>query len=135
MVIPRTCRAHKQDGTACGAAPLQDGELCYMHSPEHAEEMQQARRLGGQRRRRESTLAGAYEVDALDTVAGIRRVLEIVTFDGLGMEGNSVARGRLLIAASQALTKLLETGELEQRVAELESVVKPRIASEKKRKR
>jgi hypothetical protein len=63
----------------------------------------------------------------LDTVGGIRRVLEIVIFDGLGMETNSVARGRLLIAGTQALTKLLEVGELADRVEALEAALKPRL--------
>ncbi len=105
-----------------------------MHDPDHAEEAAQARRLGGQRRRRESTLAGAYDIGSLDTVAGIRRVIEVVTFDGLGMEV-SIARGRMLISAMQTASNLLKSGELEERVAELESVVKPRIEAEKKRKR
>jgi hypothetical protein len=104
---------------------MHDGDFCFWHSPEHTEEAAAARKLGGQRRRRESTLAGAFDVDGLDSVAGIRRVLEIVTFDGLGMEGNSVARGRLLIAAAQALTKLLEVGELEQRLEAVEATLKP----------
>jgi hypothetical protein len=78
---------------------MHDGDYCFWHSPEHAEEAAKARSLRGQRRRRESTLAGAYDVGPLDAVGGIRRVLEIVTFDGLGME-ISVARGRLLIAAT-----------------------------------
>ena len=126
MVGSRACSAVTKTGERCGATPLHDANVCFWHSPEHAEEAAKARSLGGQRRRRESTLAGAYEVDALDTVGGIRRVLEIVIFDALGMETNSVARGRLLIAASQALTKLLEVGELEQRLADIEAIVKPR---------
>jgi hypothetical protein len=58
-------------------------------------------------------------------VVAIRRIVEIVTLDALGMD-NSVARGRLLLAAAQTATKLLETGELEERVAELEAVIKRR---------
>jgi hypothetical protein len=104
-----------------------------MHSPEHADEAAAARKLGGQRRRRESTLAGAYDVESLETVGGIRRVLEIVTFDGLGME-NSIARGRLLIAATQALTKLLEVGELEQRLTDVEAALGPRLVRQKARR-
>jgi hypothetical protein len=104
-----------------------EGEFCFWHSPDHAEDAAAARKLGGQRRRRESTLAGAYEIGPLDAVGGIRRVLEIVIFDGLGMESNSVARGRLLIAATQALTKLLEVGELADRVEALEATLKPRL--------
>jgi hypothetical protein len=130
LVVSRSCAGYKQNGEACQAAPLSDSEFCFLHSPDHAEEAAAARKLGGQRRRRESTLAGAYEVGSLDTVGGIRRVLEIVTYDGLGME-ISIPRGRLLISAMQALTKLLEVGELEQRVADLELVVKPRIDAAK----
>ena len=126
MVTLRTCKAAKQDGTRCGSPPLQDGDFCYMHDPEHREDATAARKLGGQRRRRESTLAGAYEIEPLDSVAGIRRVLEIVTYDALGME-SSVARGRLLIAAMQTLTKLLEVGDLAERVEQLEAALKPRI--------
>jgi hypothetical protein len=134
MVVTRTCKARTEGDEPCRAAPLLDSEFCFVHCPDHAAEMQEARRLGGLRRRRERTVAGAYDVEGLGTVLGIRRVLEIVTFDGLGME-NSVARGRMLIAAMQVAAKLLETGELEQRVAELESILKPRIEAAKGRRR
>ena len=110
---------------------MHDSSFCFWHSPEHAEEAAKARSLGGQRRRRESTLAGAYEIDALDSVAGIRRVLEIVTFDALGMEA-STARLRVLIAAMQSATKLLETGELEQRLERVEQALGPRLVRGKR---
>lgn len=134
MVTPRACTGLTRTGERCGAPPMLDGEFCFWHSPEHAEEAAKARSLGGQRRRRESTLAGAYEIGPLNTVGGIRRVLEIVTFDGLGMETNSVARGRLLIAAAQALTKLLEVGELEERLAAVEAALGPRLVKPGKRR-
>jgi hypothetical protein len=133
MLTNRSCQARTQSGGECRQPPLRDGDFCFWHSPEHTEEAAAARKLGGQRRRRESTLAGAYDVGPFDTVGGIRRVLEIVTFDGLGME-NSVPRGRLLIAAVQALTKLLEVGELEQRVTDLEVAVQPGIDAAKGRR-
>jgi len=131
MVGSRACSAPTKTGERCGATPLHDADVCFWHSPEHAEEAAKARSLGGQRRRRESTLAGAYEIGPLDTVGGIRRVLEIVTFDGLGME-ISVARGRLLIAAVQALTKLLETGELADQLAAIKSVLEARLPATKR---
>ena len=127
MVVTRTCKARNEAGDPCRAAPLLDDEFCFVHSPEHAAEMREARRLGGLRRRRERAVAGAYEVEALDTVAAIRRVIEIVTLDALGMESTSVARGRLLIAAMQTATKLLETGELEERVERIEAVLGPKL--------
>ena len=133
MVISRTCAASNKEGEQCGVAPLRDGSLCFWHSPDHADEAAAARKLGGQRRRRESTLSGAYEIGPLDTVGGIRRVLEIVTYDGLGME-ISVARGRLLIAAMQTLTKLLEVGELETRLERVEAMLAPRMGRVGKRR-
>lgn len=105
----------------CGAIPLRDGPYCFWHAPEKEEEAAEARRLGGLRRRREKTLAGAYEVSGLGSIVEIRRILEIATLDALGLD-NSVARVRLLISAALAAAKLLETGELEARLAALEAV-------------
>jgi hypothetical protein len=93
-----------------------------MHSPEHAEEMQEARRLGGLHRRRESTLVAVYDIGALDTVPGIRRILEIALIQGLGIE-NSVGRSRMLIAGAMALAKLLQFGEHEDRLQAIEQVL------------
>ena len=107
---------------------MQDETFCFWHSPEHAEEAEQARRLGGQRRRREKALEGAYELDGLDSVPSLRRVLEIVTSDALALE-NSVARGRLLIAVILAGAKLLEVGEHEERLAAIEAALRPRLTS------
>jgi hypothetical protein len=93
-----------------------------MHAPEHAEEAAEARRLGGLRRRREGTVAGAYEFSGLESVAGIRRLLEVAALDTLGLE-NSIARSRTLAYLAMVAAKLLETGELEQRIASLEAAV------------
>ena len=125
MVTRRLCKALKQDDSACGSFPLHDGEFCYMHTPENADAMQEARRVGGLRKRREGTLEVIYEVDGMETVLQLRRVLKIAVMEALGLE-NSPARLRLLLNAVAVGAKLLETGELEDRVAELESVVKPR---------
>ena len=127
VAVSATCTARNSSGDQCRARPMRANSLCFWHDPEFASEAAEARRHGGLRRRRESTLAGAYEVGPVDTVGGIRRVLEIVIFDALGMESTSVARGRLLIAATQALTKLLEVGELDERLTAVEAALKPRL--------
>ncbi len=90
-----------------------------MHSPENTEEVAEARRLGGLRRRREIAVSGAYEFDGLETVAGLRRLLVIAALDTLGLE-NSIARARTLAYLVGVAGRLLETGELEERVAHLE---------------
>jgi len=119
----RQCAYRKEDGqTTCRAAPLKDGEYCLMHSPEHAEDMAEARRLGGLRRRREVAVSGAYDFVGLQSVADIRRLLEVAVLDTLGLE-NSIARARTLAYLATTAIKLLEVGELEQRLAHLESAV------------
>ena len=93
-----------------------------MHSPEYAEEIAEARRLGGLRRRREVAVACAYEFNGLVAVADLRRLLEIAALDTLGLE-NSIARARTLGYLVGVAAKLLEVGELEERLAYLEAAV------------
>ena len=93
-----------------------------MHSPEYAEEIAEARRLGCLRRRRGVAVAGAYEFNGLETVADLRRLLQIAALDTLGLE-NSIARARTLGYLVGVAGKLLETGELEQRLAAPETAI------------
>ncbi len=102
------------------AAPLKEGIHCFWHSPENAEDAAEARRLGGLRRRREVAVSGAYEFAGLQTAADIRCVLEIGVLDTLGLE-NSIARARTLAYLAMTAIKLLEVGELKQRLATLEA--------------
>ncbi len=106
----------------CQAAPLKEGDHCFWHSPEYAEDVAEARRLGGLRRRREVAISGAYDFVSLQSVADIRRLLEVAVLDTLGLE-NSIARARTLAYLAMAAIKLLDVGELEQRLAALEVAV------------
>lgn len=120
MVARRECSVTMPDGRRCRAGPQLERPFCFAHDPERATEAADARRLGGLRRRREGTVSVAYDLPGLDTVVGIRRLLDIVVVDGLGLD-SGIARLRVLIAAAAAATKLLETGELEERIAALEA--------------
>jgi hypothetical protein len=122
-MLGRGCNFELPDGRLCRATPLRDGPLCFWHAPDREEEAAEARRLGGLRRRREKTVSGAYDFAGLGSIEAIRRILEIATIDALGLD-NSIARARVLIAAVLAAAKLLETGELEERLAALEAVVR-----------
>jgi hypothetical protein len=93
-----------------------------MHSPEYAEEVGEARRLGGLRRRREVAVSGAFDFVGLETVVDIRRLLVVAVLDTLGLE-NSIARNRTLAYLATSAIKLLEMGELEDRLASLEAAV------------
>jgi hypothetical protein len=120
--MKRACAYAKTDGQPCQMAPLRDRPYCFSHDPERAEEAAEARRLGGLRRRKEGTIAVAYDLPGLDTVAGIRRLLDIVVTDGVGLE-NGIARLRVLISTATAATNLLKVGEFEDRLASLEAAV------------
>ncbi len=122
MVIKRRCAYAKADGEACAMAPLHDRPYCFAHDPERAAEAAEARRLGGPRRRKEGTIAVAYDLPGLDTVAGMRRLLDIVATDGVGMD-NGIPRLRVLISTATAATNLLKVGELEERLAAVEAAV------------
>jgi hypothetical protein len=122
MLIRRRCAYAKADGQPCQMAPLRDRPYCFAHDPERAEEAADARRLGGLRRRKEGTIAVAYDLPGLDTVAGIRRLLDIVVTDRVGLD-NGIARLRVLISTAVAAMNLLKVGELEERLAALEGVV------------
>ena len=129
MLARRTCSFTMPDGRLCRAGPQIDRRYCFAHDPERAAEAAEARRLGGLRRRKEGTLAVAYDLPSLDTVEGIRRIFEIVRADLLGLE-NSIGRARALIAAGSAATKLLMVGDYEERIRTLEAVVGRRPADD-----
>ena len=107
---------------------MREADHCFWHAPETQDEAREARRLGGRRRRREGVVSGSYEFEGLDSVPKIRRLLEIAVLDTLGLE-NSIARSRALAYFAQVSTRLLEAGELEERVGALEFAVTERRAS------
>lgn len=125
MVIRRQCPVRLPSGELCKAPPVSDSDYCIMHSPEHAKEIQEARRLGGLRRKREVAVSGAYDFEGLETVGDIRRIIEIAVLDTLGME-NSLARSRTLAYLAQVALRTLEVGELEERIELLEQIVNAR---------
>jgi len=117
------------DGRGCRAGPQLERPWCFAHDPERAEDAAEARRLGGLRRRREGTVTVAYDLPGLNSVADIRRVLDIVVADALGLD-SGIARLRVLIAVATAATRLLETGELEARLSALEAALESRRLTE-----
>ena len=126
MVGSRSCSFRKATGEQCRNGAMEDDAQCFWHSPAHAEEAAAARKLGGQRRRREHTVAGAYEVEGVTTIPQLQRIMEVVIFEGLALE-NSPGRGRLLIAAVLASAKLIEVEDHEDRLRAIEAALGPRL--------
>ena len=126
MVGSRTCSHRLANGRQCRATPMREGEFCFWHDPEQQEAAAEARRLGGQRRRKEKVVSGAYDFEGLDSVESIRRLVEVAAVDTFQLE-NSVARNRTLAYLAQTAAKLLEIGDFEGRLEALEAVLGPRI--------
>jgi hypothetical protein len=121
--VSRQCEFRMPTGRLCAAAPRRQRPYCFLHVPEEAERAAEARRLGGNRRRHESTLETVYDLEGLDTPAGIRRVIQIAMTDALALD-TGVARLRVLLAGATAATRLLETTDLVDRIAALEAVAR-----------
>lgn len=115
----RPCAQVKHDGSRCGAYAVQGSTFCFHHSPDHRAEAEEARRLGGERKRKEHAQETIYDFAGLESVDDIRRLLEIATHDTLRLK-NGWQRNRTLNQIARTARQLLETGELEQRVAILE---------------
>ena len=132
MVSKRTCRGISKGGEKCLAPPLTNCDFCFWHDPEHASEAAEARRLGGLRRKREGTVQGAYDLEAVDSVQGIRRYLKVGLIDSVSLE-NSVPRNRAIFSGVVAAVKLLEVGEHEERLAAIEATLGPRLVKDRRR--
>ena len=124
----RACIASKSGGEPCRAPPLHGDEFCLVHSPDHADEVAEARRLGGQRRRRERAVSGAYDFEGLDSIPKVRRLLEITIADTLVLE-NSIARSRTLAYLAMVALKLCELRNFDDRLQSLEAAALPRLPS------
>ena len=96
MVIRRQCAFRGSDGEPCRAAPLKDSQFCWVHSPEHAQEVQEARKLGGIRRKREVTLAGAYEFDGAEAGPQIVLIIDMAKAHALDAMGEEDAATQIV---------------------------------------
>jgi hypothetical protein len=79
-----------------------------------------------------STLRHVYDFEGLHSVGDIQRVVEIGVLGALELE-NSLSRSRTLGYLAQVALRALEVGELEERVALIESTLNPRIPSKRAR--
>jgi hypothetical protein len=119
------CSAITTGGQQCTAPPLRDGQFCLWHDPAHADEVAEARRRGGLRRRKETAVGGAYDFEGLSTVPQIRRLVEVAVIDTLAQE-NTIGRSRALGHLAHTAQQLLQTGELEDRLARIEQALEGR---------
>jgi hypothetical protein len=128
-MVGRACTYQMPDGRACRATPLRDEPFCFWHSPDTAEELTEARRMGGLHRRKKRTVATIYGFGGLRSIEDNQVLLETIAVETLGLE-NSIARNRALTAIVAAGAKLIELGDLAARIAAMEATLGPRRRSD-----
>lgn len=99
---------------------MQEEPYCFWHCPDTVEEAAEARRLGGFHRRKRKSVSAIYDFHGLRTVADIQAFLETLVVETLTIE-NSINRNRTLTSIATAAAKLLEVGELADRIEALEA--------------
>ena len=73
MLGRKTCSGLTNKGERCRAYPLPDSEFCTFHDPRYDEAVSEGRKVGGQRRKREGTLAAAYDVTGTRSMDDLQR--------------------------------------------------------------
>jgi hypothetical protein len=94
---------------------LRGGERCYNHSPRSAHLRRASRAKGGQRRR----IPNASLPAPVATIAELQAHLGRAIADAL-MHNNTLNRSGVVARLVLAAVKLLEVGELERRLADVE---------------
>jgi hypothetical protein len=122
-MVGRACTFIRANGRPCRATPLREEPFCFWHAPETAEEAAEARRLGGLHRRKKKTVSAVFGFAGLRTVEDTQALLETAAIETLSLE-NSVGRNRALASYAAIGAKLIEVGELSERVAILEAATR-----------
>ena len=128
-MVGRACSFEMSDGRACRAAPLRGESFCFWHSPDTADELTEARRMGGLHRRKKRTVATIYGFGGLRTIEDNQALLETVAVETLGLE-NSIARNRALTSIVATGARLIELGDLASRIAAIEATLGPHRRSD-----
>lgn len=119
------CKAKTTNGQPCQAQAIKDGKFCFTHDPASGAARAKARKMGGQRNR--TPHAGNPEsIPAkVRTIEDVLAVLDYALAEVMPLE-NSIQRGRLIVAIAGAFIDAIKTGELESRLAAIESALKAR---------
>jgi hypothetical protein len=88
------CTYQLPDGRGCRATPLKAEPFCFWHAPGTADELAEARRLGGLHRRKKRTLATIYGFAGLRSIEDGQALLETITIETLALENSIAATGR-----------------------------------------
>ena len=121
-MVGRACSFEMPDGRACRAAPLRGESFCFWHSPDTADDLAEARRMGGLHRRKKRTVAAIYGFGGLRSIEDHQALLETVVIETMTLE-NSIARNSAVTRMIATGAKLIELGDLAGRIAAIEATL------------
>jgi hypothetical protein len=116
MTLQRTCQATKRDGSPCRSQVLSDASFCFTHSPTRADERAEARRRGGQGRSSAARLRRLVPPRLVSVYDALEAALTDVRSGEITPQ-----QGQAMAAIARALAAVLQAGELEQRLRDLEA--------------
>src|SRR5258707_12391506 len=119
------CAAKTTSGARCNARAVKNSKFCFTHDPAHAQARALARKRGGERNRTPHGASLDLIPNEITTIQHARQILLYTLQEVLPME-NSIARARVLIALFDSYVESIKTGELQDRIIALESILKAR---------
>ena len=119
------CKSKTTNGQACQAQAIKGSQFCFIHDPASGKARALARKRGGERNRIPHTGDASKIPASVRTIDDVLAVLDYALAESMPLE-NSVQRGRLIVAICGAFIEAIKTGELESRLAAIESALKAR---------
>lgn len=114
------CQAKTKRGQPCRAYALAQSAFCFRHDPTQAKARRKASAAGGRARHGRKILFTPGEPITLATVADVLKLLESEVNAVLTLEV-SLSRGQTIARLAGAFVSAFQVGEIEQRLAALES--------------
>lgn len=120
-----SCKAKTASGQPCKMPATKGGRFCFNHSPDHAAQRAQARKIGGQNRHTPHAGDPAQVVGQPRTIEAAYTVLDYALAETIAAD-NSIPRNRLLVAIAAGYVDAIKTGEIETQLKELLAVLASR---------
>lgn len=125
--IKKRCRALTADGSSCQANALDGSSYCFFHDPAKADERREAQSMGGRQNRMKTLDNNVPDIAVRDCQDVVALISETINQVRKGQIDPRVANTVGYLA--NVLIKAAEQGDIEQRLAELESLIKVRSRS------
>ena len=119
------CKSKTLAGGPCKAQAIAGGRYCFTHDPASGKARALAHKKGGQRNRIEHGGQAEILPATVATIDQAMKILDYTLAEIIPME-NSIARGRLLISLVAGYVDALQAGEIENRLAAIETALKAR---------